>query len=69
MTTIYVASDVVQSISNIQFFRDADYVFGVIWRIFKRIGRILSFILAMCVGASVPLGVLWLLLWIYAAPH
>ncbi len=58
MMAIYYASNAVQSIAGIQFFKDADYVFGVTWRVIKRIARVISFIIAMCIGAAVPLTIM-----------
>lgn len=68
-TTIYVASDAIQRMAGIEFFTDTALVLHKIWRIIKRIGRIIAFILAMMFGAAVPTSILIFILWVYAGPH
>lgn len=67
MASIYVAANAVQSIAGIEFFKETARILGTIWRVLKRIGRVIAFILAMCIGGAVPLTVLVVLIKIMVA--
>lgn len=50
--------------AGIEFFKEAAEFLRVVWRVICRIARIIAFILACLFGASVPISILMVCIWI-----
>lgn len=62
--SIHVAANVVQSIAGIEFFEQTAAFLKAVWVILCTIGRVLAFLIAMAIGASVPLTIMAVAVWI-----